>query len=127
MNLLNGATVNLSDIKFELPDKYGLNTGTGVTDITNLLSETQKTQLQRYWHDTGTPPLPTGTIGIFFTQLYNDPLGAPIDQAGKILGGTGEAITNQLVNPKVQQFILWGGIALAIYIFWPKIVKSGGR
>src|ERR1700704_2747166 len=129
MQLLDGTNVDSSELTLN-PATYHVywdSGAAGLLDVTNTMTRAQKQQLPGFdvsidnlrlsneAHGGSNRPLPTNTLGILGSQLYNDPFGAPIDQAGRILGGAGSAITgNLLKNTGLQALLLYGAIGLGI-------------
>lgn len=66
----------------------------------------------------------TSTLTNLASQLYNNPLGAPLEQLNTVITGAEKTI----VSSSGITSVLWLAAAgVALYVFWPKIMAKGGR
>jgi hypothetical protein len=65
---------------------------TGSNDTLNLTLS----NIRRGTYTVGSPNGGTSTWGNFFSQLYNDPLGAPLQQAGVVASNTASDVNSTL-------------------------------
>jgi len=145
ITLLDGTQVDTSNLTWNQSSYHVFwDSGAGgQVDVTNTMTRAQKLatfpgfdnatdNLRVYNESKGgsgpSAPLPTNTASILVSQLYNDPFSAPINQAGQILGKAGETAAKQITtNAGLDLVLILGAAAVGIYLFWPKILASGGR
>lgn len=63
----------------------------------------------------------TSTAENFFSQLYNDPLSAPLTQLNTVVSNAGKTLA---ASTGLQTILLLALAAGAIYFFWPRIEES---
>ncbi|MDE2105988.1 MAG: hypothetical protein KGL39_52685 [Patescibacteria group bacterium] len=98
--------------------------GTSVADTIAAAAATgDRTQLANALENAKgvAPATNTSTIDNFVSQLYNDPLSAPLEQANTVLTNTGATLAK---STGIQTVVVLALIGVGIYLFWPKISKA---
>lgn len=133
ITLLNGDTLDDSDISFDSSSQAFIDNQTGA-DIGDKMLFVDKRRIggdawnsnayldlnyRKHYqetHDGADPggPKETNTAVILAEQLYNDPLGAPIDQAGKIFNNSFKALARNAPLTLTTLAL----IACAGYLIW---------
>lgn len=128
ITLLDGTLVETSDVRFEPSTHhfYWDSGAAGWLDVTNTMTRAQKLmwpdfdpqkdnlRLFTQAHPSANPVSSTSPTAIFFDQIYNEPLRAPIEQAERVVQSTGDAISKAT---GIQALLVMGAIGIGLY-FW---------